>query len=316
MSTPDTFVFNPNAQYLFKRAYTLNMAPPGTTAALQYGTEGPSPAPLRVKFDIDKNMIGSSNKSKIEIYNLSTQSRMAIKKGYVLQLNAGYNGLIEQLFVGNVVTPISKRKDADIITEIECGDGESSITFARLDKSYGAGVKLSDILQDVARAMGSATTYNPLATNAGIAVGIPDLVFNKGFVASGACRDSLDKLLKPQGLEWSIQNGNLNIIPITAYNGASAIIVSSDTGMIGVPSQNDFFTQFESLLNPKLVPGQLIKMESENTALNGFYKIRRSHFEGDSHDTKWQVSCECIPQAGVVQSLRAANGFNYDTAVS
>jgi hypothetical protein len=329
------FVYDPNAQYLFKRAYTVSLAPPGQAASLQYGTAGLNPAPLRVRFDIDKNMVGSSNKSKIELYNLSIQSRQSIKKGYMCQLQAGYSGLLETLFIGNVVIPKSVRKDGDIITELECGDGESAIVFARLDKSYGAGTTLAQILTDVAQAMGTATISNPVAINGGIAVGIPNVIYNKGFVAHGSCAETLTKLLKPQGVEWNVQNGNLNIIPINGNSGNTAIVVSSGvepsvdafgnptsvfnpqaaTGLIGVPSQNDDFTQFTSLLNPKLVPGVLVKLISENTSLNGFYKIRRSHFEGDSHDNKWQVTCEAIPQTGVVQSLPTARGFNYTAAV-
>lgn len=315
MTISNTFVFNPNQQYLFKRSYSVSLGPPNQTSAVAYGTIGKNPSPLRVRFDIDKNMCGSSNKSKIEIFNLSTESRQAIKKGYLLQLQAGYNGLVENLFVGNVITPTSTRNGADIITSLECGDGESSIIFAKLDKSYPAGVTLATILSDIAKAMGTTTSSNPAGVSAGIALGIPNVTYNKGFVAHGSCKDTLDKLVKPVGLEWTVQNGNLNIIPISLFDGKTAVLLSSETGMIGVPSQNQFFTQFTSLLNPKLVPGALVQLKSENTSLNGFYKIRRAHYEGDSHDTKWQVSCEAITQSNVVQNQLPAKGFDYTTAV-
>lgn len=312
-----SFPYNGSQQYLFGRAYALSLGAPKQTAAVQYGTIGTNPAPLRIRFDIDKNMVGSSNKSKIEVYNLSQQSRQNIKKGYLVQLKAGYNGLVTGIFTGNVL-PLglsSTRSGPDIITSFECGDGESAITFARLDKGYPAGTALAEILQDVATAMSVATSYQPVGVAAGIAIGIPNVTYNKGFVAEGACRETLDKLLKPQNLEWTVQDGNLNIIPVGKTNGQTAVLVSKDTGMIGVPSDNGTFTQFTSLLNPRLVPGALVQLISENTALNKFYKIRRSHFEGDSHDSKWQVSCEATEASGVVANLPTAQGFNYKTAV-
>lgn len=293
-----TFNYNPNAQYLFKRTWSVAIGPTGQPAAKQYNS-------LRTRFDIDKTAVGSSNKSKIEIFNLSSQSRTLISKGYSIKLTAGYNGLNQTLFVGNIVNVQSGRDGPDIITSMECGDGEQSIIFATFDKSYPAQSTLVQIVQDLANAMG---------VGAGIALGIPSVVYNKGFVASGTVSDSLNKLLANQNLEWHVQNGNLNIIPQGAYNGQSAIVVSQNTGMIGVPSDNLDFVQFSNLLNPKLVPGALIQLISENVSLNGFKTIRRSHFEGDSHDKKWQVACEAIKATGV-QALVPAQGFNYQPAV-
>ena len=308
------FIYSPSQQYLFGRAYAVSIGTPGQSSALQYGTIGNNPAPLRVRFDIDKNSIGASNKAKIELYNLAAQTRQAIKKGYVIQLQVGYNSLIDTVFIGNVINTKSDRNGPDIITSLECGDGESAITYSVLDKSYPAGTTLVQILQDTAKAMSLGNPTNPVGINSGIAVGIPNQVFNKGFIAHGPCKDTLDKLLIPQGLEWSIQNGNLNIIPITNYNGQNAIVVSSSTGMIGVPSKNEFFLIFEHLINPKIVPGALIQMVSENAALNGFNKIKRSHFEGDSHDQKWQISCEATSMPNITQNLALAQGFNYSPA--
>lgn len=293
------FVYNPQQQYLFNRVWSVAVGPIGQAAAAKY-------TGLRVRFDIDKLSLGTSNKAKIEIYNLSTQSRQNFKKGYGVQLMAGYNGLFDTIFTGNILNPKSTREGPDIITCIECGDGEASIIFSTLDKSYPAGVTLVQILTDVAKAM---------SVGAGVALGIPNVVFNKGFVATGTCADTLNKLLKGQNLEWHIQNGNLNVIPITSFNGQPAVVLSSATGMIGVPSDNADYVQFTSLLNAKIFPGALVQLISENTALNGYYKVRRSHFEGDSHDNKWQVSCEGVP-INASQNLPAAQGFNYASAVS
>lgn len=291
------------------------MGLPGSTG-LQYGTLGANPSPLRIRFDVDKNMVGSPNKTKIEIYNLSSETRSGIKKGYIVQLQAGYNNLIQTLFVGSVITVASTRTGADIITSLECGDGESAITNSTLNKSYPSGSTLAQILQDVGNALATVTQSQPQGIAAGIAVGIPNVVYNNGFTAHGACRDTLDILLKPQGMEWNIQNGNLNVIPIQSYNGNTAIVVSMATGMIGVPSENLNFIQFNNLLNPNLIPGALIQLIStSNPSLNGYYKLRRSHIEGDTHDQKWQTACEAVQMPTTTQILPAATGFNYQTAV-
>lgn len=318
------FVFSPQQQYLFGRCYALAVGAPYQTTAIQYANfqvtdasgKAQPPSPLRVTFDIEKNLVGSPNKSKIQLYNLSLQTRQLIKKGWVVRVQAGYKGLVETIFFGNIAVDGLKteRKQAEIILTMECLDGGSAITMATLDKSYGPGTTLAQVLKDVGQAMATPTSYNPQGIGAGVAVGIPDIVYGNGLVVTGQCRDTLDKLLKDQGLRWTVENGNLNIIPLRAHNGQSAILVSKQTGMIGTPSQNQY-TEFTSLLNPKLIPGALVKLESDNTSVNGFYKINKSHFEGDTHDNKWQVTCQCIQISGVSQTLKASNGFNYDTAV-
>jgi hypothetical protein len=322
----NAFAFSPNQQYLFGRSYSVSVGAPYKAAAIQYGNIGQkvgpdgsilNAAPLRVKFDIDKNLLGSSNKAKIELYNMSVVSRQYIKVGYNVLLQAGYNGLIRNLFLGNVHPDglEAKRNGSDIIMSMECGDGESAIANGRLDKSYPPGTTLAQILSDIGNAMSTPTTFNPQGVSAGAVIGIPSVIFNNGWLAHGPCNVLLNTLCKAQGLQWSVQNGNLNIIPYGKNNGRSAIVVSSATGMIGVPSFNGRIMQFISLLNPQIVPGSLVQLVSENITISGFYAVQRAHYEGDSHDNKWQVSCECIPQSGVSQNLPAANGFDFNTAV-
>lgn len=318
------FVFNPNQQYLFKRSYSLSIGKPYQTAALQYsnfptiGSDGKKIAasPLRLAFEFEKNALGTPNKGKFDIYNLTSQARNQIQKGDIVQLQAGYSGLVETLFIGNVSTKGMKteRKGPDIVLSFECGDGESAITGAVLDKSYPPGSTLAQVLSDIAKAMALPSSTNPQGITVGTVVGIPNITYGDGLAVHGGCRDTLNTLLEPLGLKWSVQNLALTIVPKDAYNGAEAILVSKETGMIGVPSKNEFLN-FTSLLNPKLVPNALVQLVSDNTALNGFYKINKAKYEGDTHDNKWQVQCECVIMPNVVQGLPRATGFDFTSAV-
>lgn len=341
-STPTLSPFTYSAQqaYLFSRTYAFAMGAPNQTSALQYSNvqttvngEKLPPSPLRVSFDIDKNLAGTANKSKFEIYNLALQTRNQIRAGYIVRMQAGYRGLMNTIFVGNVDMKGAKteRKGADMITSLECGEGESTIVMSRLDKSYPPGTNLYQVLQDISQAM----NLNDVTTDGGVSVGtilgIPSSTYGRGITIHGTCKDNLDKLLKPAGLRWSIQNGSLCIVPVKAYDGTQAIIVSSGaefdpvsgvtkfvqskaTGLIGTPSKTDYFTEFTSLLNPNIVPGCLVYLNCENTSLNGFYKVMRAHYEGDTHDNKWQVRCEATPIPNN-QVVPVAKGFNFKTAV-
>lgn len=307
------------SQQLFNRQYSLSLGLPKQTAAIRYGniplSAGGIISPLRISFDIERNTVGASqNHSKIELYNLSIESRQKIAKGWVLQLNAGYKGMTGTIFTGNVFNAFSTRKSSDVVTTLECFDGGPAISYGVLDKSYGPGTPIFQILQDISNAMNLTTDANPTGVNAGVVIGLPDYKIGYSFVAHGSCKDSLDKLLKPFNLNWSVQNSALTIMPDTTASG-TAILVSKHTGMIGVPSYNNGLLKFHNLLNPQLVPNQLIKMISDNSSLNGYYKCFTCKYQGDTHDSKWGIEIDANRVSGSAESFPAATGRDFSTAV-
>lgn len=308
------------ANALFGRAYALVIGAPGAAAAASFGNQGGRQSPLRIKFDIDKNVKGSPNKAKIEVYNMAPETRGRIDKGYLVELTVGYLGLVETLFIGSVAKAKTARQGSDIVTTMECGDGESAIMGATYDGSFPPNTTLATALQAIATAMSLTSDANPTGMAAGIAVAIPNVTYPK-LSLHGLCRDHLDQLLKGQGMEWNLQNGALNIMPKTFDTGESAIVVSENTGMLGVPSRSTNVLSFTSLLNPRITPGRLVQLQSvTNDQINGFYKVKSGKYEGDTHDSHWQVVAECVLQTNVRPRQQAgagdaATGFNYATAV-
>lgn len=322
--TISNFNYNPNAHYLFSRTYSMQIGAPNQTTALQFSNisvgTGPSSPPssaFRVSFEIDKNMFGASpNKTKIEVWNLGYQNRSKIKPGYIIQLQAGYRGLMDTIFVGNVSALAgvkNERHGPDVITSFECGEGESVIVMSRLDKSYPAGTTLAAIINDIAASMSVSSVVTDQGVSNGGFQGIPNVTYGRGYTAKGPCKDSLDFLLKNAGLRWTVQNGTLVILPLSSTtNPESAILVSSGitvdlasgisqfnpnkaTGLIGVPSVGNNLISFKTLLNPKIKPGALVQLQCEDVTLNGFYKVNRARYVGDTHDaTKWHIECETV----------------------
>lgn len=297
------------SQHLFNRVWAVSIGLPGKLGKKYTG--------LRTVFDIDKTSTTSSNKAKIEVYNFNTQSRLNYQKGFQIQLQAGYTGLngdtpiLETIYLGDIPQGpkgcISSRKGSSILTTFECGDAERQLVYGHFDQSYPPGTKYITVIQDLA---------NEMNVDLGTVIGIQDQAFSTGYAATGSIASQLTKLLKNQKLEWHIQNGYLQILPLGAHNGDTAVILSNQkgpgkpglTGLIGVPSQGDGFITFEALLNGKLLPGAPVQIFSET--INGFFKIRRSHFEGDSHGDKWQVTCEGVAiNASQTYSQQNLNGF-------
>lgn len=329
-------------QFLFNRAWSIAIGLPGQPGKVysssltesiptsQPGIQGSSavltadgkpPTGLRVVFDIDKNSVGTSNKAHIEVYNFSPESRKNYRVGYQVAIKAGYQGAYSNIYIGEIPPGpggcISKRQGSDIVTIFECGSAEQQLVYGHLDKSYPPGTKIAVILQDLCDA---------LAATLGVVIGLQQQVFSNGYVVSGSISKSINTLLKDQGLEWSVNDNVLQIIPVGAHNQEAAVVLSSgflpnqvnlstisneqlqfqgqNTGLIGVPSQGDGFITFIALLNPALQVGRPVLVVSEN--INGYFKIRRAHFEGDSHGDKWQVTCEAVA-IKATQSLTQQN---------
>lgn len=254
---------------------------------------------LRVVFKIEKTSEFASNKAKIEVYNLSQSSRRSFqKKGLQIRLDAGYVGLMDILYIGDVTRSTSKRSGPEIITSFECGDSEKEIEQTHFEKSYGAGTPYVQVVKDIAMAMG--VSIGALTT-------FPTLNFNTGVTFSRTCRDALEELLKGQGLEASVQNGVLQIIPIGSHTGDEAIVLNSETGLIGVPSNKDDGVEFDALLNTRIVPGRPVLIQSGT--INGIHKVRKAVFEGDSHGEKWFVKCEAVEIPGVQFTPTTAGKF-------
>lgn len=269
---------NLTAQYLFDRDYSFAIGLQGSVGKVYNN--------LRIVFDIDKNLNSSPNKSKIEVYNLSAQSRISFQtKGLVMQLFAGYKNLTGLIFYGDVADNGMKvKRDQEmVVTSFECGDGERAIMSGFFQKSYPAKTKYVTIIQDIVASFG---------LEYGTVIGIENLVTQNGLTCHGPAKMYLDKILLNQGLQWSVQNNHIQIIPVEAHNGDEAVLLNQSSGLLGVPSKTTSGVTFISLLNPKIVPGSYVVIQSQT--INGTFKVNRAHYEGDTHGDKWQVTCEAV----------------------
>lgn len=294
---------------LYHKAYQLQVGTPRIPAMASYGNVGQS-SPLRIAFDVEKGMTSSPNKGTIKIFNLSAKNRAQFVSGMLANLAVGYGDQMQTLFLGVVARVVSAREGPDIGTILECDDGGPVISQTHLHRSYGPGTLLSTILKDVATTMALVTATNPAGMDAGIALGIPKVSYAKGIAVSGPCSRILDRLCKPAGLEWSIQNNALQILPKKSHTGESAELLSKQTGLLGVPSTEKDKVVFSSLLNPRLTPGRQVLLKS--LTVNGLYKIRGGKWMGDTHGPQWQCDIEAVGLHDSTQSLPSSSGFDFE----
>lgn len=251
------------------------------------GEEGIDFQGLRTQFSVEKTSESNSNTSKISVFNLSKSSRAFVEQEkQVLILEVGYKppgnqGFLEQLCSGDVKKVTNQRMGVDWMTTFELGDAERKLQETPFDKTYDSGATLKQAISEVSGAFG-------LPVNS--IIGSITKTFNSPLTLSGSAKKLMDDLTAEAGLEWSIQDGEVQIIGPESVTAEEAVLISPSTGLLNSPVKREKGIQFTSLIVPRLRPGRQVKLESES--FTGFYRVRKANFQGDTHEGQWTVEVE------------------------
>jgi len=240
---------------------------------------------LKISIDITKDDNSEANVGKISIYNLNEDSKnLILDEASVFTLKAGYIGLDEgsnigQLATGDIEDVVTKRQGMDNITTFKISEKGKALREKTLDKSFASGISKEAIMNEM---------VNTLGVVKGTIKGIKDKFFNSGYSASGKVKDQLDTFTKEDGLKWSIQNGELNILPEDESTTEEVVILNYETGLLRAYKEKKEGKDkvfFESLLNPQIKVARKIKIEGKT--VNGFFKVSKVNYFGDNKDGKF-----------------------------
>lgn len=285
----------------------------------QGGKQGKELSGLRFSFSIEKGSTKSPNKCTLKIYNMAESTRRLVEViGNVCILKAGYADDVGavQIFAGNIIRYVTVREGPDWITEIEMQDGFIEYRDAKASISYEKGATVAQVVTDISKRFGLPVRQLP--------TDIAPIQYPSGFAFVGRVREAMDKACQMAGLDWSIQNREIQIVKKGQAYKRTAIVLSSDTGMVGSPAQEAQtmtekaaaklgFTanqpgvrktternregevesmlqvlgfKVTSLLQPTVEPGALIKVESKGIK-GEFFKVESLVHAGDTHGNDW-----------------------------
>lgn len=276
---------------LYKRSASLAIAKitPGTFFTT---TDVLTIADLRVQFSIVKTLGQHPNTCKITISNLAEATRASVqKKPLAIRLDAGYDGDLRRLFAGDLRWAASKQDGATWLTELTGGDGDRAYRYGFASRSFRAGTDVKTVLAEAAKSAGLR-----IPTSIAEARELLDQVAT-GITLHEPSRDALTKILKPKGLDWSIQDGSLQVLRSGEARPGSALLVSVDTGMIGSPEYGAPkkagaapVLSVTSLLYPEVSPGGTIEVFSRS--VRGFFRVEQVKHDGDTHGDEWTTTIE------------------------
>jgi hypothetical protein len=320
----------------FGRKASLFVIRPSVTAP---GSVVPSPAgaidlsEMHFTFKINQADLESPNNAVIRIFNLSDGSSQStvqtiIKGEYSrVVLQAGYeNGAFGVIFDGNVKQFRKGRLSAtDTYLDLLCADGDLGYNFSVANQTLAAG---STSAQRTAAIIKSMT---PLGISAGSLAPSTGGVLPRGKVLFGMARALMRAEVQTQGATWSIQNGKINVIPLDGYLPGEAVVLDSMSGMIGMPEQTDNGIKVRCLLNPKITPGGLVKIDNKSinqiiktnpkaapvpfnqwtgiqlladVTSDGLYRVFVCEHEGDTRGVAWYSDLICLAVDAVTKEVK------------
>jgi hypothetical protein len=274
---------------LFNRAIDLWVGPNASVTRM---------TGLRAIFTVEKSLEKNPNKLDLKIYNLSKTTRGLLQsKGVAIYLLAGYTGELAQIFYGHARTIDHVQEGPDMVTRIQCGDGELAFQ-ERFSESFAPGAKLTEVLLAVAKKMkiDTGNIEKKLAPGA-FRNGFSE--FAHGYAASDRAVDVLDRLLTAAGFTWSVQDGVLQVLKANESLPDEVIKLTPESGLIGSPAHGSPTTthpqdppalKVKSLLRPAFNPGRRVQIESKS--LKATYRIEKLKHTGDTAGTDWYSELE------------------------
>lgn len=272
---------------------------------------------LSVDFRIDRSLEPAQNTADISVYNLSEDTRKhlsGVKTGVVCKINAGYKGPSPTspatnaalssigivgdsgepplIFLGSLRQLTHLRDGPDWITRISSGDGDEQ-RKAPVSFSLGPGTSFQAAVKKVIDSMkvGVGNAAQAILQGKFQDVGA---VFVEGVTVHGNGGDELRRLLRSAELDYSIQNGELQVLPIGKALATTAVKLSPATGLVGSPEVGaKGKIKFRSLMNAQIYPGRKVLIDS--ASVSGVFRCDRAVYIGQTRGNDWYVDGEGSP---------------------
>lgn len=254
---------------------------------------------LRVAFSVEKSTKAEPNPATVKVYNLSegTREKLSREKGARMALSAGYVGTAAIIYSGDVRLVSHAKQGPDWVTTITAGDGERAYRNAFASASFGAGTPVATVVRGLAEALGVGPGNVDQAMSQGnFRRGLTQ--YSSGYAVFGPAQQELSKVMAALGLEWSIQEGQLQVLrPAEVLPGTAVLLSSRQRNLIGSPEyaspdkvNGSPTLKARMLLYPAVRPGVLVQVES--TQVNGLFKVLKCVHTGDTHGPEWTTEVE------------------------
>lgn len=277
------------------------------------GDKGLDLSNLKFDFSVMSADYQSPNHARIRVFNLAPDTMKKIQGEYQqVVLQAGYEGAsFGIIFQGTIKQfRLGRLSAIDTFLEILAGDSDIGYNFGVVNKTFAKGSTLNDMMKEASLQMGAKLVEFPNVSN-------PSLI--RGRVGFGMARDMARQVSDTVGSTWSIQQGEVQVIPLTKYLPGDIVEINSLTGMIGIPELTDEGVRVRTLLNPRLRIGARVRLNNKDitqldiksivpfnvrvgklfqaplaNAADGLYRVYTLDHSGDTRGNEWYSDMVCL----------------------
>lgn len=258
----------------FGRRYRITIQVTDATAIV---LESPKPdgSGLTIQFNIHRSVSATLNAMTLQILNLSQERRNLIfqdrfdTRRFKIIVEMGYESL-STVFIGDIYEANSTREGTNIITTIDARDGNFDTNQSVINTTLAAGTTLNQTLQFLVGQfpnlkIGKITNATP---------GMQD-IFERPVVLEGNVYELIKQYANQQLTQPHIDLGIINILGLNEVIVNNNItLIDASTGLLQTPRRDQSFLTVTTLLEPRVIIGQVIQLESKiMTQYNGLYKI-------------------------------------------
>lgn len=223
--------------------------------------------------------------ANVKIYNLSreTTNKILGQEFSKIRIIAGYDGLAQEvdasqvgiardipadksgqtggqnyglIFDGDIrFTITGKDNVTDSWVLIQAIGDHEAFLYANTVTTLAAGHTVADLLA------ANMKGFNAFGVTQGITGDMPNTVFPRGRVVFKSSRDVMDNIAKQCNATWQLVDGQVQMVPEDKYIH-EAIVLSADTGLIGMPQQTmGAGVNVRCLINPNIRINGLIQLD-------------------------------------------------------
>jgi hypothetical protein len=176
-------------------------------------------------------------------------------------LQAGYaNGAAAVIFDGTVRQyGVGREGPVDTYLDIYASASDLEYNWTFMNKTLAANTTTKQTWQEIAKSMGVKLVDNgsqPL---------VP-AILPRGRVLFGLARGCARSMARTQEASWSVNNGEIVVRRLDAYDPKEPIAINMQSGMIGMPEQTDHGILCRVLLNPRITVGQRVVLNNKDVA--------------------------------------------------
>lgn len=287
---------------------------------LYTGAKGIDLSEMQVKFHIQNADVESPNNAVIRVYNLAQSTVDQVKGEYSqVSLQAGYeNGNYGVIFQGSIKQfRVGKENAVNSYLDILAADGDIGYNQGIINQTIAANTTPQQRMNAIIAAM--PEVQPGYIADFGDMQHIPQF---RGKILFGMARSYMRDAASSLDASWSIQNGKVQVIPLTGYLPGTPVKINIANGLIGLPEQTDEGLKIQCLLNSALRIGGLVQLNNaeinqlmqqnpdaapirfdqytgfqHNAPLNnvdGMYRAFVVEHEGDTRGREWYSNIICL----------------------